>query len=209
MSAVASPRRAGPIGSGRDQLRTAGDPELMHAIAGGDLGALGELYDRHRETVHQFLLRATPDRASVEDLVQETFLSAARAAGSYRDQPRAAPFLIAIAAGLARHRRRGLARFYAAIESFTHAYTRPAATPEQEAAGLQDLARVDAALAKLSDDNRLVYLMTEREGLTGEEVAAALGIPVGTVWRRLHDVRGKLQQALMAGDGPSPAGRKR
>jgi RNA polymerase sigma-70 factor (ECF subfamily) len=56
--------------------------------------------------------------------------------------------------------------------------------------------RFDAALAKLTEEKRLVFLMVEREGLSGEEVARALEIPVNTVWTRLHHARNELRRAL-------------
>jgi RNA polymerase sigma-70 factor (ECF subfamily) len=69
-------------------------------------------------------------------------------------------------------------------------------TPEDEAVQADDAARVTRALSRLTAEKRLVVLMIEREGMTGEEVAGALGIPLGTVWTRLHHARAELRRSL-------------
>jgi RNA polymerase sigma-70 factor (ECF subfamily) len=71
-------------------------------------------------------------------------------------------------------------------------------TPEQEASVNEEMRTFDGALEGLSEEKRLVFLMVEREGLSGAEVAAALGIPVKTVWTRLHYARSEIRAALVA-----------
>ena len=173
-----------------------GDPELMAAVAAGDLGALGVLYDRYHETTREFLARAAPHPADADDLVQETFLTLLQAAASYDGRARAAGFIIGVAARLLRRRRRFLGRWAEILWEAQELCVAAVATPEDNARATEDLAAVDRALARMSEAKRLVYLMVEREGLSGEEVAAALGIPIGTVWTRLHHARAALQRAL-------------
>ena len=180
----------------RARRREIDDPELMDSLAAGDLGALGVLYDRYHETVRQFLRRAAPAPAEVEDLVQETFLALPQAAASYDGRPRACPFLIGIAAHLVRRRRRFHARWTELLREVEELCADVVSTPEDKLQCVEELAGIDAALARLSEGKRLVYLMVERESMTGEEVAAALGIPVGTVWTRLHHARAALSRSL-------------
>jgi RNA polymerase sigma-70 factor (ECF subfamily) len=187
---------ATPEGRGRQRPREADDAELMRGLVAGDLGALGVLYDRYHEVVRQFLRRALPDPADVEDLLQETFLALPHAAVSYDGRPRASPFLIGIAAHLVRRRRRFLARWTELLREVEELCADVVSTPEEKLQSVQELAGIDAALARLSEGKRLVYLMVERESMTGEEVAAALGIPVGTVWTRLHHARTALSRSL-------------
>src|SRR5262249_25457448 len=68
--------------------------------------------------------------------------------------------------------------------------------PEDAAHGARELARFERALAELSEAKRVVFLLVEREGMSGEDVARALDVPVNTVWSRLHHARGELRSAL-------------
>jgi RNA polymerase sigma factor (sigma-70 family) len=73
---------------------------------------------------------------------------------------------------------------------------RSAPTPERTASVTEDMRRFDAALARLPEEKRLVVLLVEAEGLSGDEVARILEIPPGTVWTRLHYAREELRKAL-------------
>jgi RNA polymerase sigma factor (sigma-70 family) len=173
------------------------DADLMARLAGGDLGALGELYDRHHDAVYQFARRACAQPADVDDVVHDTFLTASRAAPSYDGRASARPFLVGIAAQLVRQRRRVWARWTEVLHSFTTSRSdETSRTPEDDAHAAQTGERLDRALAGLTEEKRLVLLLFEREGLSGEEVAHALEIPLGTVWTRLHHARAELRRAL-------------
>jgi RNA polymerase sigma-70 factor (ECF subfamily) len=174
-------------------LTGATDTELFEGMAGGDLSPLGELFDRYHEPVKAFGERALDNRADAADLVQETFLTAARAAASFAPGSGAKPFLIGIAAQLARRRRRSFARLRARLEAFGRAPAAPHKTPEDDLVLGEEAALVDAALARLSHEHREVVLMVDLGGLTGVQTAKALGVPAGTVWRRLHEARAELR----------------
>jgi RNA polymerase sigma-70 factor (ECF subfamily) len=58
------------------------------------------------------------------------------------------------------------------------------------------MARFEAALARLTEEKRLVVLLVDREGVTGEEAARILGAPLNTIWTRLHYARAELRKAL-------------
>ncbi len=173
------------------------DAELMRALASGELGPLGELYDRYHDDVRQFARRACSRDGDVDDVVHDTFLTAARAAAAYDGRPCARPFLIGVAAQLVRRRRRVWARWAEVLEAFGWAHDQSAPrTPEEVAGTAEVVARVERALSHLSEEKRLVLLLFEREGLSGEEIARALDIPVGTVWTRLHHARADMRRAL-------------
>jgi RNA polymerase sigma-70 factor (ECF subfamily) len=178
------------------------DPEIMRGLTSGDLGLLAQLYDRYHDDVRQFARRASA-LGDADDIVQDTFLAAARSAASFDGRPSARPFLIGIAARLVWKRRRLLGRWTEVLTAF--GWTQSAAsarTPEDDAERAERAAWLDRALGRLSDDKRLVLLLVEREGMTGEEVAAALGIPVGTVWTRLHHARADMRRALSRRGSP-------
>lgn len=182
-----------------DDTREMSDAALFAAIAAGDLGPLGVLFDRHHEAVRQLLLRTSPSSADVDDLVQETFLTAARAAASFDGRESAKPFLLGVAVQMLRRRRRTFGRLRNMLESFGKAPSIAPRNPEESTSQAEEDARLHAAMARLSEDKRLVLVMVEWNGMSGVEAAKILGIPVGTVWRRLHEARAEIRRMLERG----------
>jgi RNA polymerase sigma factor (sigma-70 family) len=174
------------------------DAELVRRLAEGDLSPLGVLYDRHHEGVRQFVTRATGSGADADDITHEAFLTLGKIAGRYDGRASARPFLLGIAAQLVRRRKRGIGRFAQALSSLADTFmgSPGARTPEEAASTSEDMRRFDEALGRLTEEKRLAFLLVEREGLPGEEVARMLGIPVNTVWTRLHHARSDLRKAL-------------
>jgi RNA polymerase sigma factor (sigma-70 family) len=171
------------------------DSDILCQLAGGEIDALGELYDRYQEPIRRFVARATRDAEDVDDLVHATFLAAAKSAGRYDGRPSCRPWLIGIAAQLLRRRRQSLGRFLGVLSSL-----RVRATTADPRPALQARSDVERALDGISAAKRITLLMAEVEGLSCAEIAAALGIPIGTVWTRLHAARRELRRALEQGE---------
>jgi RNA polymerase sigma factor (sigma-70 family) len=174
------------------QTAQTSDPDIMRRLAAGEIGALGELYDRYQEPIRRFVARATSDAEDVDDLVHATFLAAAKSAGRYDGRPSSRPWLIGIAAQLLRRRRHSFGRLLAVLSSVrlmraTTTDPRPALHARND---------VERVLAQISEAKRVTLLMAEVEGLSCAEIAAALGVPIGTVWTRLHAARRELRHAL-------------
>jgi RNA polymerase sigma-70 factor (ECF subfamily) len=187
-------RRAGiqPVSHG------VSDPDIMGRLAGGDSSALGELYDRYHEPIRRFVARATADAEDVDDLVHATFMAAAQSAARYDGRPSCRPWLIGIAAQLLRRRSQAFGRRVAALSSLFGSRS-PAVDPRPV---LQARSDVERALGRIGELKRVTFLMAEAEGLSCQEIAVALRIPIGTVWTRLHAARRELRQALDEGREP-------
>jgi RNA polymerase sigma factor (sigma-70 family) len=164
----------------------------MRELSTGQLGALGELYDRYQAPLRGFLARATRDAHDVDDLVHATFLSAAQCAQRYDGRASCRPWLIGIAAQLLRRRRRASSRFVEILTALKGTL-QPASDPQP---ALQARTDVERALGLLSEAKRITLLMAEIEGLSCDEIAQALEVPVGTVWTRLHAARRELRQTI-------------
>jgi RNA polymerase sigma-70 factor (ECF subfamily) len=171
------------------------DGPLFVRLAAGDLGALGEIYDRHRAAVRAFVLRATGDRDDADDVLQNTFLTAARIADRYDGRASCRPWLIGIAARLVQQRVQTFARVGRYLARFAGTQ-RGARDPRPALEARSSLDAVGVALARMNAAKRVVLLMIEVEGMSGPEVAEALAIPIGTVWTRLHHARRELAAAL-------------
>jgi RNA polymerase sigma-70 factor (ECF subfamily) len=171
------------------------DADVLRRLANGDIGALGELYDRYHEAVRHFLARATSDADDVDDLVHATFLAAAKSAARYDGRPVCRPWLVGIAVRLLRRRRRSLGHFLAVLSSL-RGLQRGASDPRP---AFQAHVDVNRALAQISEPKRLALLLAEVEGLSCAEIATTLDVPIGTVWTRLHAARRELRRLLEEG----------
>lgn len=179
------------------ERRRSSDAELLQQLAMGQLGALGELYDRHQAPLRSFLARATRDAHDVDDLLHASFLAAAQSAARYDGRESCRPWLVGIAAQLLRRRRQTFGRLLAVLSALKGSIP-PSADPRS---ALQARTDVERALGRLSEAKRITLLMAEVEGLSCAEIAEALAVPIGTVWTRLHSARRELRQAL--GDAES------
>jgi RNA polymerase sigma-70 factor (ECF subfamily) len=188
-----------PLRRSGEATGSVSDQTLLAACAGGDLAALGALFDRHHRALYAFLSRlAGADRENLDDLVQATFLEVSRAAKKYRGQAAVRTWLFGIAAHLVSHHVRADVRRRAlharAAEQDTDQASPTDAVAEAER---RDLAvRAGAALEALSHDLRAVFVMCVLEEIPGTEAARVLGVREGTLWWRLHEARKALRVAL-------------
>lgn len=163
------------------------DGDVLARVAAGDMGALGELYDRYAAALLRFARRL--DAREAEDIVQQVFLRVVRLAATFdREVASARPWLYAITAHVAQERRRALRRW-------THALMRMADQPRNSTSNLLDTRQdLERGLAGLTVQKRTVLVLAEVEGFACEEIAAMLAIPIGTVWTRLHHARRELRR---------------
>jgi RNA polymerase sigma-70 factor (ECF subfamily) len=189
-------RRPGAVrGCRRETDQT--DPEIVRRISSGDLSPLAVLYDRHHEPVRRFLVRATASEADAEDLTHEVFLVLTEIAGTYDGRPSARPFLLGIAGQLVRRWRRRRYRDKRGCDLAAVVALPPrSCTPEDVARVSEELHRIDHALLGLSEEKRFALLLIAREEKSGQEAADMLGIPVKTVWTRVHYARCDLRRSL-------------
>lgn len=156
------------------------------------------LFDRHAPHIHRYLARRVGAHAA-DDLVAETFLAAFRKRRDYDPgHPDARPWLYGIATNLIGQHHREQRRQYHLRQAAGPA---PAIPDLAERAVVQLTAQATRsalaeAVAGLTDKDRDVLLLIAWEDLSYDEVARALGIPLGTVRSRLHRARLKLREAL-------------
>jgi len=168
--------------------------------------ALRQLYTHHATALHSYVERFCPDRASADDIVQETFIRAWRHLQqlSADDRPirpwlfRVARNLLIDAARAARARPMTVQPPWAGNSS-----AEPQAEDARDGSGLDqvlDRELVSAALQHLSPAHRTVLVETFYNGGTLATVARQLGIPPGTARSRLHYALQALRQQLQEHD---------
>lgn len=175
----------------------ASDAELVSGIAEGDLGCLGVLFDRYETTVRRFAARLGAADADVDDIVQTVFVYAPRIARRYQEQASARAWLLGVTINVVRRHRRSLARIARRLTAWATEPRFAAPAGPDELMELHQLAALaNRALAKLSAKKREVFVMVVLEGVPCDEVAVTLGVPVGTVWTRLHHAKHELRDVL-------------
>ncbi|MEE1769632.1 RNA polymerase sigma factor [Streptomyces sp. JV185] len=185
------------------------DHALLRAVAQGDTKALATLYDRHAGWLLARLGRRCADAETVREVLQDTFVTVWRSAGSHRGA-RVGGWLWVIASrrlvdAQRAHARTDLAARAERAGSNEWAATVPSAE-ERVLAGLE-YGDVGAALDRISPELREVLRATVIDGLTTRETARLLGIPEGTVKTRAMRARRELRVALeLAAPEPGPLG---
>lgn len=164
------------------------DTAWLQAAARGEHAAVRRLLDDAAPVVYGYVYaRVGGDEDVAADILQDTFVEALRAAGSFRGESAVTTWLCVIAS-------RRLARHYERERRQFEARRRLRAVPELPDAGVEDLVerdRVTRALGRLSPDHRQVLVLKYLDGLGVADIAAELG-------RTRVQVQSLLQRARQA-----------
>lgn len=174
----------------QDSLERLTDPQLVERTRAGDMRAMEALMRRHNRVLYRTARAILRDDAEAEDAVQEAYLQAYRALGTFRGESKLSTWLVRITANQAlMHRRRN-------VRAAEVVPLDPAMQAEEEH-GDSMLRRVlEKRIDALPDDYRAVFVLRALEECTVEETAAALGIPEATVRTRYFRARGLLRESL-------------
>jgi RNA polymerase sigma-70 factor, ECF subfamily len=155
-----------------------GDDALMHAFATGDARAFESLFERHRRALFTYLVHQTGDASLAEDLFQEVFLRLIRGSVAYRPG----------------NFRSWL--FTIARNAMTDDRRRTAVRESSHAGELR--AHIEAALRRLPEAQREVFLLRERAGLDLQRIAQVTGANLATVKSRMRYALAGLRRVLSA-----------
>jgi RNA polymerase sigma-70 factor, ECF subfamily len=172
--------------------------ELIDRAKAGEATAFERLAGQHAAPLWRCAMTLGKDSHWAEDLAQETLVEAWRSLARFDGRCRFSTWLY----GILRHRfLKGRRRQHAAALSASDALGQEqctACSPDCSAETSEDALRVRRAVASLPEEHRLVVEMRFFAGATLEEIAAALGCPLGTVKSRLHYGLEKLRQMNLA-----------
>lgn len=186
--------------------QTCSDEDLVRRLERGDAQSLRQLMERYRGPLHGYLCRMLGSSDDAEDLFQDTWMRVMRHAGKFDGKRAFRPWVYAIATNLARN----------AFRSRGYRETVPLDRPDPdgdgsalvtqlagragapgEAAEREESAQVvRAAVDDLPEKGRAAVVLFYYQGLSYDEIADALEIPVGTVKSRIHNAMARLAQAL-------------
>jgi RNA polymerase sigma factor (sigma-70 family) len=170
------------------------DTGLLAACAAEDRTARALLFERHVDAIHRFVSRMrASDADSVDDVVQGTFVRAFQSAARFHGTS-ARSWLYGIAANVVREHARKEIRRKRAMSVVAEDLPRAVQVRDPHL-----LARLPDAIAALPHELRAAFVIVDLEGEKGCDAAAALGIPEGTLWRRLFHARSALRKAIDGG----------
>lgn len=171
------------------------DEVLYARLLRGDLSAFDELYQRYERPLFGFVLRHLDDRQEAEDALHDVFLTVLRdrrtdRLGSVR------AWLFEVARNQCLNKLRGRRRATRALERVANEPPFATAPPPElplEASEMTEalreaVGRLPAPLAKLYE--------LRTQGLSYEELASALSLPIGTVKSRMHEMVARLREEM-------------
>jgi RNA polymerase sigma-70 factor (ECF subfamily) len=176
------------------------DPELVERARRGDQAAFGMLVDRHRTSVFRAALAALGTREDAEEVAQEAFVAAYRHLEDFREQASFKTWLLSIAWRKALTRRRSvksfLSRFVQPPENTEWQVPDAGRTQEQAVLDLELRGHIRREIARLAPKLRDALLLAAAGEHSYNDIAATLGIPVGTLKWRVNEARRQLKERL-------------
>lgn len=176
------------------------DRELIGRVRGGDKEAFEVLVLKYQERIFRLIRRLVSDQGQVEDIAQEVFIRAYRSLGSFKGEASFYTWLYKIALNTCRNYYRSLGRRPEGktVDSENIIMTMRSGEPgpEKEAVRTEFWQNVRSSLEGLPGEQREAVVLCDLEGLSYEEMAAVIGIPVGTVRSRVFRGRRSLQKLL-------------
>jgi RNA polymerase sigma-70 factor (ECF subfamily) len=192
-------------GSNQAEMMKAVAPNTETLVArciAGERQAWRELHQRYYATVYGFLRRLGVRPPDTEDACQEVFVQVFRYLATFQHRADLRTWLYKLSISQAvRARRRAALR--QALRWLLRQEVDPAAMAPGPSWSESDAQRrVHVALDGMKEIHRSVFVLFELEGLSGEEIAAATGLPHATVRRRLHHARQEFQALLGVEESP-------
>lgn len=187
------------------------DEGLMLRYQGGEVRAFEVLLTKHRKPVFNFILRFVGEKAQAEDLLQETFLRVIKGADAYQKQAKFTTWLYTIARNLCVDAsRRGKHRKAYSLDvpmnqdagadgaTLLDVVADKSPGTDRKVISKELHGRLHAAIGKLSEDQREVFLMREFLDMPFRDIAEVVGCPENTVKSRmryaLEKLRGELEE---------------
>lgn len=184
-------------------LAAAGDPdgELVRRVRGGDRPAFNQLVLKYRNRVLGVAARMLDDRTEAEDLAQDVFVQVYRALGDFQGEALFSTWLYRVTANACLNRKkkqRRERRLKEDIDGLEPLRFDPFSNPHVLLERKQLKALLERVIQALPEEQRMVLILRDLEGLSYEEIADCLGVELGTVRSRLHRARAEVQARIKA-----------
>lgn len=175
------------------------EPELLRRARRGDADAFGTLVAHYSAALFRVVRRMAADTPEAEAIVQEAFLRTWRAvrAGRVGSERPFFPYLVTVALNVGRDRWRKERRLdFSELEPLEEQLPDPQSGPERLLEESEARQRLAQAVAELPPPYRAVIALRYDAGLSYDEIATALDLPLNTVRTHLHRAKAQLRLAL-------------
>lgn len=187
-----------------------GERRLIRKLRERDEAAFREMVDTYGDRIFNLTFRMLGNRAEAEDLAQEVFITVFKSIDQFRGDSKFSTWLYRVTANhcknrikyLARRHERGTSEFDERIEHDDGAdgpmvVPKASPRPDQQLEGAQLELVLQAAIAELDDEQRILVVLRDVEDLSYDEICAITDLPEGTVKSRLHRARMALRKKLL------------
>ena len=184
-------------------MSTNPDSQLIERCQRGDDEAFRELIEQHKRLVFALIARSIRDQARAEELAQEVFLRVYRGLRYFRGEARLTTWIYRIAINVLAEERRPGRPIEVSLDEPAPGRDGPRFEPGGEDRAFSDLElqdRLGKAIERLPAQYQVLVNGHYLKGLRYEDLAEALGLPMGTVKTHLHRAKRLLRQMLTDGD---------
>ena len=183
---------------------------LIRRLRDRDEAAFRDLFETYGDRIFSLVLRMIGNRAEAEDLAQEVFVTVFKSIDQFRGDAKLSTWLYRVAVNHCKNRVKYLARRHdrrtgvldetaeraAMAQGGEPVAGGKIAAPDRALEGAETEKLVQAAIAELEEDHRLVIVLRDIEELSYDEIASIAGVPEGTIKSRLHRARLALKEKL-------------
>jgi RNA polymerase sigma-70 factor (ECF subfamily) len=180
------------------RMHAVNERELVERCRSGDERAFQELIEQYKDLVFALIARTVQDRSRAEDLAQDVFLRIHRGLPYFRGEARLSTWIYRIVANVCVHdqtRPSAQAPTVSLDDEKTGARVTPAAA-DRQFGDLELRDRLEKAIARLPPNYRLLVAAHYLDGVLYEDLAEALGLPLGTVKTQLYRAKQQLRRLL-------------
>jgi RNA polymerase sigma-70 factor (ECF subfamily) len=170
------------------------DERLIARLRGGDLAAFDRLYERYESPLYGFIRSYVNDTAEAEDVFHEAFMQVLR--NRELELSRFRAWLYTTARNLCLNRLRSRRRSDDAKRQLVALAPEPPADPERQLANARAREALDVAVGQLPQTLSEVFHL-RASGMSYEEMASVLELPLGTVKSRMHEMLQQLRKDLL------------
>ena len=175
------------------------DEALYEKLLRGDLASFDALYERYERPLFGFIVKLLRDPQTSEDVLHESFMAVLRERDAGRSATSFRAWLYQVARNLCLNRIRSSQRAARALEAVGHEWAGEQAQqprdPEHALLQVEATEALRRAIARLPDTLAEMYRL-RAGGLSYEELAQVLALPLGTVKSRMHEVVSRLREEM-------------